>query len=167
MLIGCAIYVDALKPPSLLSKALQENSMDIVLCLQNILHSKKPLKNLTDRDPLERPTVKLVLNRLTENKEYQGILLYQFNDKMRKVQAIADVRQLESKMRERLEWSDISLLRAIFLFLDTQTWHYVASKVEPETTPTDKTLSEILAASSSLEPNSKNHWRLCESVLLL
>ena len=41
MLIGCAMYVDALKPPSLLSKALQEDSVDIVLCLQNILHAKK------------------------------------------------------------------------------------------------------------------------------
>ena len=43
MLVGCVMYVDALKPPSLLSKALQEDSVDIVLCLQNIFHAKNPV----------------------------------------------------------------------------------------------------------------------------
>ena len=57
MLIGCAMYVDALKPPSLLSKALQEDSMDVILCLQNILHAKKSLQSLLiDVNPLEWPT---------------------------------------------------------------------------------------------------------------
>ena len=79
MIIGCAMYVDALKPPSLLSKALQEDSVDVVLCLQNILHAKKNLRNLSDVDPLEWPTVKLVRNRISDS-EYQGTKLKHFND---------------------------------------------------------------------------------------
>ena len=48
MLIGCAMYVDALKDPSLLSKALQGEKLDIVLGLQTVLKSKKSLKILTE-----------------------------------------------------------------------------------------------------------------------
>lgn len=80
VLIGCAMYVDALKPPSLLSKALQEDCIDIVLCLRNILHAKNSLRSLTEIDPLvEWPTVKLVRNRITGG-EYQGTKLKNFND---------------------------------------------------------------------------------------
>ena len=39
-----ALYVDALKAPTLLSKALQEERLDIVLSLRNILQAKKALK---------------------------------------------------------------------------------------------------------------------------
>ena len=115
------MYVDALKPPSLLSKAIQEDSVDIVLCLQNILHTKKSIRNLLDVDPLEWPTVKLVCNRISDG-EYQGTKLKHFNDMVLqscKDQALADVSRLEDRLRQRLEWSDIKLLRALLIFIDT------------------------------------------------
>ena len=106
MLIGSAMYIDALNAPSLLSKALQGDNIDIVQCLTNILHAKKSLKNLVDVDPLDWPTVKLVCNRLSDDKKYQGTTLQHYNDSALcycKCQALADVSRLESKMRERLE----------------------------------------------------------------
>ena len=102
MLVGCAMYVDALKPPSLLSKALQEDSVDIVLCLQNILHAKKSLRNLSDVDPLEWP---LVRNQISDG-EYQGTKLKHFNDMVLqscKDQALTDVSRLEDRLRQRLD----------------------------------------------------------------
>jgi hypothetical protein len=72
MLMGCALYVDVLKAPSILSKALQAEKLDIVLGLQNIVKSKKALKSLTDADPLQWPTVKIVRNRIKNGNEYQG-----------------------------------------------------------------------------------------------
>lgn len=32
------------------------------------------------------------------------------------------LRSLDDKMRDRLEWSDVDLMRSILLFLDTQSW---------------------------------------------
>ena len=82
ILIGCALYVDVLKAPSLLSKALQGEKLDVVLCLQSILKAKKSLKCLTDLDPLQWPTLKLVQNRLTNGNEYQGATLKHFSEAM-------------------------------------------------------------------------------------
>ncbi len=113
MLIGCALYVDALKALSLLSKALQGEKLDIVLRLRNNLQAKKSLNSLTDLDPLKWPTVTLVRNRLTNGTDYQGATLKHFNDATLnscKAQALANVSRLEGKMRERLEWSDVKLL---------------------------------------------------------
>ena len=39
-----------------------------------------------------------------------------------KDQALADLSSLDQKMRVRLEWSDVDLMRSILLFLDTQSW---------------------------------------------
>ena len=129
MLIGCSMYVDVLKVPSVLSKVLQEEKLDIVSSLRSILKSKKSLNSLTDTDSLEWPTVKLVCNRLAGGNEYQRAILRNYNQAVLtscKDQALADVQRLNSSMRERLEWSDVKLLWAILAFLDTQTWCPVA-----------------------------------------
>ena len=36
--------------------------------------------------------------------------------------ALADINQLDNEMRARLQWSDVQMLRAILVFLDTQGW---------------------------------------------
>ena len=102
MLIGSAMYIDALNAPSLLSKVLQGDNIDIVQCLRNILHVKKSLKNLVDVDLLDWPTVKLMCNRLSDDKEYQGTTLQHYSDSALcycKDQALADVSRLESKKK--------------------------------------------------------------------
>ncbi len=125
MLIGTAMYVDILKPPSLLSKTLQEDDLDVVLGLQLILKSKKSLKSLAELDPLQWPTVKLVLGRLDDDNAYQGSTLQCYNDAMLqscKDQALADLKRLDKTMRDRLAWTDVKILRSILVFLDTQSW---------------------------------------------
>lgn len=45
-----------------------------------------------------------------------------------KEQALADMKQLDLKMKDRLEWSDMKLLRSILLFIDTQRWQMKSSR---------------------------------------
>ena len=75
MLIGCALYVDILKP---LSLTLQDMSCDIVLCIKHILKTSKTLKQLAGQDPLQWTTITLVISRMKDEngtKEYQGASL--------------------------------------------------------------------------------------------
>ena len=46
--------------------------------------------------------------------------------------APADVEKLENKMRARLEWSDVTMLRAILVFLGTQGWSFSRSALEDQ-----------------------------------
>jgi len=44
------------------------------------LHAKRILVHLVQTEPLEWPTVKLVLDRISDKKEYQGATLHHFSD---------------------------------------------------------------------------------------
>ena len=128
MLVGCAMYVEILKAPSILSLTLQEDRVDTVQGLKHILKSASALQKLAKQDPKDWPTVKLVLTRVSEDgaqKVYQGGALKNFTDNMLTQcsgQALADLQKLDGKMRERLEWTDVKLLRSILVFLDTCSW---------------------------------------------
>ena len=128
MLVGCALYVDALKVPSLLSLTLQEDGVDIVQGIQNILKSSSSLESLTRDLPSQWPTVKLVLSRIaTEgtSKVYQGATLLHYNDETFSrcsKQVLEDLQNLSESIKHRLAWSDTKLLRSILAFLDTRTW---------------------------------------------
>ncbi len=128
MLVGAALYVDVLKPPSLLSLSLQGDKLDIVQGIQHLLKSSKSLRTLAEQDPQEWPTLKLVCNRVKEengNKVYQGAVLSAYTTTTLKQctdQAQADLKQLDQKMRKWLEWSDVKMLRAILVVLDTRSW---------------------------------------------
>ena len=142
------MYIDVLKPPSLLSKSLQADDLDIVQGLKLILKSKQSLQSLSEQDPLEWPTVKLVLSRLSDDNTYQGATLLCYNDAMLqscKSQALADLKDLDKAMRQRLEWTDTMILRNILIFLDTQSWCRPVRE-DSETDEEDKVLTQILSA---------------------
>ena len=125
MLIGAA---DLLKAPSLLSLSLQDDGLDIVQGIKQVVSSSKALKAMACQDPLLWPTVQLVCNRVKEedgHKLYQGSVLSNYTPAVLKQcagQALSDIKRLEEKLRQRLEWSDRDMLRAILAFLDTQNW---------------------------------------------
>jgi len=128
MIIGSALYTDALKPASLLSLTLQDDDINIVQGIKHILKSHSSLKKLTSQNPVEWPVTKVVLSRLKDEnggKVYQGSELHHFRDTTTKScadQALANLKSLDDQMRARLEWSDVDLMRSILLFLDTQSW---------------------------------------------
>ena len=67
----------------------------------------------------------MVFNRLKDQnggKVYQGAELNGCNDRAIeacKKQVLDDYKLMDDEMRTRLEWSDLSLLRSIFVYLDT------------------------------------------------
>ena len=150
MIIGTALYTDALKPASLLSLTMQDDDIDVVKGIKHILKSHSSLKKLTSQNPLEWPVTKVVLSRLKDEhggKVYQGAELHYFSDattKSCKDQALADLNSLNEQMRARLEWSDVDLMRSILLFLDTQSWQ------DSEGSSKDDRMSEIKSALLSL-----------------
>ena len=109
ILVGCAMYIEILKPPSILSLTLQEEQFDIVFGLKQILKSVSALQSLAKQDPKNWPTVKLVVGRVSEEsgqKFYQGGVLKNFTDNMFtqcSCQALSDLQKLDGKMREQLE----------------------------------------------------------------
>lgn len=140
--IGCAIYTDILKSPSLLSQSLQGCEMDTVLGIKNILKSAAALKSLSRQDTGNWPTVKLVLERMVNEGDgkfsYQGSELTDFGPEVRdklKEDAMNDLTRMEQKIKERLEWSNIKILRSLLVFLDTQSW---AKQSQPVTDTEDE-----------------------------
>ena len=147
IVVGSAMYTDALKPASLLSLTLQGDDIDIVQGIKHILKCHSSLKILTSQNPVEWPLTKVVLSRLNDangGKVYQGSELHNFKETTIKScgdQALADLKSLDNHMRARLEWSNVELMRSILLFLDTQSWQ----DCEESSTKEDR-LSELKSA---------------------
>jgi len=128
ILIGCAMYVDILNGPSKLSLCLQKADCDIVFGLKQILKVANTIKSLRSQDPTLWPTVKLVLEKVDSKgsiTSYQGAQLKSYSSATLencKRQALGDLERLNITIQQRLEWSDVKLLRALIVFLDTQSW---------------------------------------------
>ena len=89
-------------------------------------------------------------SRLKDGKTYQGTTLQNFNDRMLqscKSQALADLKQLDSSMRDRLEWTDVEILRNILVFLDTNSWRCpVSDSTNSQTAEKDEVLAKVQSA---------------------
>ena len=127
-ILGCALYADILKPAAVLSLCLQDSELDVVAGIKSILKSSASLKNLAKIKPTEWPTVKLVQGHISsegEDKVYQGTRLTNYSTSSQTLSikhAVDDLKTLNAKMLERLEWSDVQLLRSLLAFLETQNW---------------------------------------------
>ena len=128
VLIGCAMYAEIIKAPSLLSLTLQGDALHILSGINHIVKAVNSLLCLSKQDPLEWSHVKILLSKVSaegSHKIYQGCTLSNFGEQELarcSSQAISDLTQLDGKIRERLQWSDMRLLRSILVFLDTRTW---------------------------------------------
>lgn len=85
----------------------------------------------------------MVCNRIKdedERKQYQGATLQCYNTttlEYCKEQALSDLKQLNLKMRDRLEWSDVKLLHSILLFIVTQGWQVKSNSTNSSTSDID------------------------------
>ena len=62
---------------------------------------------------------------------YQGTVLSDYNPIAMQTcddTAVADAKRLEDEIKARLEWSDLTLLRAVLAFIDTQNWNALPSE---------------------------------------
>ncbi len=146
ILVGCALYAEVLKPPSILSLALQTSSADIVYSIKQILKATSAMKSLREKDPLQWPAVQKVMTNIHSDangeKIYEGVFLNGFSDtivEQCKKDALSDLKCLAANIVSRLEWSNLELLRAFLVFLDTQRW----IKRSNEAGSDDSSLDEI------------------------
>ena len=78
VLVSCVLYIEALKPMSLLSLTLQGEKADIVSSIETTLKSVKSLQSLIQKDPKEWPQIQLLKKKLKEvegKQEYQGFTI--------------------------------------------------------------------------------------------
>jgi len=145
MLLGCAMYVEVLKAPSILSLCLQKSDCDLVYGLKQILKVLDAIKSLKRLDPSLWPTVKLVMERINSEgsvDSYQGAEIRNYTEttlESCKKQALGDLESLSRTIQQRLEWSDLHLLRALIVFLESQSW----VKREPTDHGQDASLEEV------------------------
>ena len=66
VIIGAALYTDALKPASLLSLTLPNDDIYTVQGIQHSLKSHSSLKKLTFQNPVEWLVTKVVLSKLKD-----------------------------------------------------------------------------------------------------
>ena len=114
-----------LKAPSLLSLSLQDESLDIVLEIKQVLNSSRALKAMASQNPMQWSTVQLVCSRVKDeegDKVYPGSVLSCYSPSVLKLCADEALSEIDEKLKERLEWSDTHMLRAILSFLDIQNW---------------------------------------------
>ena len=88
MIIGSALYTDALKPASLLSLTLQNDDIDVVQGIKNILKSHTSLNKLTSQDVVEWPVSKMVLRHCFLSLEYQEEHTSSDNEKRRNTESM-------------------------------------------------------------------------------
>ena len=123
------------------------------------MKAHRSLQKLSSQEPLKWPSVAGVYSKVKKDvngsNSYQGVVLRRYNDSTIsscKTQALADLHHLDERMRCRLEWSDIHLLRSILLILDTQSWQNLESEDLTDATELDEddTLVEIKEAVGSI-----------------
>ena len=150
VLVSCALYIEGLKPVSLLSLTLQGEKADIVSSIENTLKSVKSLQSLIQKDPKEWAQIQLLKKNMKEvegKQEYQGFPIADFDATVDqcKVHVLADLKRLEREIKHRLEWTETGLLRALLVFLETQNWQ------EKDTGSDDEEdMADIRAAVQSL-----------------
>ena len=99
---------------------------------------------MSEQDPTEWPTVKLVCSRVKDEeneKVYQGAVVRGYSAAV--LEECADVakrdmQQLASEIKTRLEWSNMKLLRSAVAFLDTQGWR--STQIDDDS---DESLTEV------------------------
>ena len=108
IIIGAALYTYALKPVSLLSLTLQDDTINFAAGLKHISKSHSSLEKLTSQDPVEWPVTKVVLSKLKDEnggKVYQGSELHRYSDATVKSctdQALANLHSVDKQMHSRL-----------------------------------------------------------------
>ena len=148
-IVACAMYADVLKPPSVLSLSLQGNRSRYCLWYQAAPESINYLGIYVGARPASVEHCEACFRQSEDDsgeQVYQGVSLKRYDATMLSFcskQAQSDLRRLTEKMRERLEWSDTELLRALLVFVETQSW---MKRIASGDSDTDLSLAELKAA---------------------
>ena len=126
-ILGCAFFSDLLSPCALLSKVLQQDSLDILGAFSSLLRTMQELKKLSSKSFEQWPTYSSVVKSITQeggNKLYQQQVLANFDAAQQHYSSHCEeyCTAVTSCLRSRLEWTDLEFVRDVILFLATQGW---------------------------------------------
>jgi len=111
MFLGCALYIEILQIPSVLSLNLQEGGVDIVSGINCILKCLNKLSALSKQEPLQWPTVAMVLAKISNagtQKTYLGCVLSNYTERVQN-QCIPNAKWCTEKRKK--DWEKIGMIR--------------------------------------------------------
>ena len=127
-LLGCAFFIDLLKPASVLCKVLRDAEICVYQAIESMMKTKKALDKLKSTPFKELPTIKKVLTRGKE--ELDGLFTYQ-GVEIKKYQAGFEyfdanhntlIESIENCLRNRIRSQDTALLSDALVILATHSW---------------------------------------------
>ena len=126
-ILGCAFFSDLLSPCAVLTKVLQQDSLDILGAFSSLLHTMQELKKLSSKRFEQWPSYSSVVKSITQkgcNKVYQQQILTHFDAAQQHLTSHCEeyCTAVLSCLRSRLEWTDLEFIRDVILFLVTQGW---------------------------------------------
>ena len=132
-ILGYAFISDLLSPCALLSKVLQQDSLNILGTFSNLLRTMQELKKLSSKSFEQWPTFSSVVKSIAQeggNKLYQQQVLTNFDAAQQHYSSHCEeyCTAVTSCLRSRLEWTDLEFVRDVILFLATQGWPKLADE---------------------------------------
>ena len=128
VLLGCAFFIDLLKPASILCKVFQDAEICVYQAIESIMKTKKVLDKLKATSFKELPTVKKALTRGKEEPDgsitYQGaeIKRYQAGIEYFEANHTVLIESVEICLRNRIKSQDTALLSDALTILATHGW---------------------------------------------
>jgi len=127
-LLGCAFFIDLLRPASILCKVLQDSEICVYQSVESVMKTKKALDKLKTTPFKELPTVKKVLSRGTEGTDgsftYQGVTVKRYDSGLTYLNNnyTSIVEAMESCLRRRLKLQNMDLFSDALIVLATHGW---------------------------------------------
>ena len=129
-LLGCAFFIDLLKPASILCKVLQDDEVCVYQAIESTIKTKKALDKLKATPFKELPTIKKILTRGKEEANgsftYQGIEVKKYKAGMEyfSVNYASFVESVEKCLRSRIKSQDTELLTHALTILVGKRVHH-------------------------------------------
>ena len=133
-LLRCAIFIDVLTPCAILSKTMQNDSLDILGALTCLIRTTKETNKLSSK-PLEQwSTYSNTLQKIS--KDDKGETVYQCQS----LKGFSQAKQhyennyssycskVNACIKARMQWSDLQTIRDIIFVLGTQGWQKLLDK---------------------------------------
>ena len=132
-ILGCAFFSDLLSPYAVLSKVLQQDSLDILRGFSSLLRTMQELQKLCSKSFDQWPTYSSVLKSITQedgNHLYQQTALARLHAAQQHYSSHCEqyCTAVTTCLRSRLEWTYIEFVRDVILFLATQGWQKLADE---------------------------------------
>ena len=149
MLLGCALFIDLLKPVAILSKSLQCTEVNAVEAIEGILRTKRAIEKLKSTPFDDLPTVKKVMSRVQQpslsdesdsETTYQGAKLTHYEASVAYISRHKNeyMEAVVGCLKDRVKHQHVSLLSDILAILATHGWNSLQNIVHHFAVPLTK-----------------------------